>query len=239
MATILVVDDSPLERTLAANILDQAEEFEIAFAEDGEEAFDYVLSNEVDVIVTDLQMPKMDGLELLKCIRNHNPEIPIIVMTSQGSEEAAVKALQNGAAGYVIKRHLGAELLPLVQKTHWIRHKSRKRAQLMDTMTHMNFTLELPNDSTVVGQAMEYMQEAIASVPTWDATEDTRLAIALDEAFKNSMIHGNLEVGSDIRESGDDSYERLTELRRATPKFRDRKLYVDFGVSREAICIVI
>ena len=58
------------------------------------------------LVLTDLIMPEMNGLELVKAIREHHPFVPVILMTSKGNEEIAVQALQGGAASYVPKSQL-------------------------------------------------------------------------------------------------------------------------------------
>ena len=98
MTTVLVVDDSPIERKLAGRLLAEEDNWTIEFAEDGDVALDFVRENEVDLVVSDLQMPNMSGLELLAAIKSEFPSLPVIVMTSQGSEDVAVQALESGAA---------------------------------------------------------------------------------------------------------------------------------------------
>ena len=104
MWSILVVDDSPIERRLVANVLKQNDSLNLVFANDGESALSHILRHDFDLVITDLTMPKVDGLLLLACIRDHSPNIPVIVMTSQGTEDAAMNAFQNGAVGYVPMR---------------------------------------------------------------------------------------------------------------------------------------
>ena len=69
-----------------------------------------------DVIVTDLQMPNRNGLELVAAVRMHHPDVPIILMTGHGSEDLAVEALHRGAANYVPKPQLGERLLESVDE---------------------------------------------------------------------------------------------------------------------------
>ena len=79
------------------------EDFEVEFATDGREALEVVGRIDVDLVVTDLRMPEIDGLELVKRLREEHPLVPVILMTARGSEQIAVKALAAGAASYVPK----------------------------------------------------------------------------------------------------------------------------------------
>ena len=100
MARILVVDDSPLDRTLISGLLSVRSEWKIELANDGIQAVQAIGSFEPDLIVTDLRMPEMDGLQLVKHVREHHPEIPVVLTTSVGSEQIAIEALRAGATSF-------------------------------------------------------------------------------------------------------------------------------------------
>src|SRR5690242_9206547 len=115
-ATILVVDDSATERHLAGNLLQKAHGLSVTFASDGREALLAIARNAPDAVLTDMQMPNMDGLSLVQAVRTQHPAIPVVLMTAHGSEDLAVQALQRGAASYVPKRQLSRELLTTIEK---------------------------------------------------------------------------------------------------------------------------
>src|SRR5579871_5053858 len=97
MKTVLVVDDSPIDRKIASRILENAG-WNVLHADGGREALAQIQEQAPCVVVTDLMMPEMDGVELIKAVRRMAPEVPIIAMTSMGSEETATRALESGAA---------------------------------------------------------------------------------------------------------------------------------------------
>src|SRR5580692_1676822 len=105
MMTVLVVDDSPLDRRLAGALLKRGG-FEVDQAQHGKAALARMEEARPDLVLTDMQMPEMDGLELVEAVRARFPDVPVILMTAHGSEELAVTALQRGAASYVPKRSL-------------------------------------------------------------------------------------------------------------------------------------
>ena len=86
MHTILIVDDSAVERRLAGGLLQASTDYELLYAEDGIEALGLIAESRPSVVVTDLVMPGMDGLELVQAIRNSYPQIPVILMTAFGNE---------------------------------------------------------------------------------------------------------------------------------------------------------
>src|SRR4029077_19708788 len=116
MPSVLVVDDSPLDRHLAVALLKKSPDFTVFEAVDGRDALAKIELHLPDLVVTDMMMPNMNGLELVGEVKEQFPLIPIILMTSQGSEEIAVQALQKGAASYVPKRLLATELLAILDR---------------------------------------------------------------------------------------------------------------------------
>ena len=100
--TILVVDDEESHRMmLGAHLKDEG--FEMVEASDGQEAVDKVSERFFDLVLMDIRMPNMDGMEALKQIRQINPTIPVLIMTAYGSINSAVQALKSGAEDYLTK----------------------------------------------------------------------------------------------------------------------------------------
>src|SRR5262245_39736947 len=115
MTLVLVVDDSPVDRHLAGSLLRESGAFSVEFAEHGAEALARVQQLPPDIVVTDLQMPEVDGLQLIESLKKTHPQIPIVVMTSRGSESHAVKALRSGAASYLPKSRSASALTQTVE----------------------------------------------------------------------------------------------------------------------------
>ena len=113
MATVLVVDDSTVERLRAGALLERRG-IQVVQAANGREALEALTQSPPDLVVTDLQMPEMDGLELVERARTTNPALPVVLMTAHGSEEIAVQALRRGASSYVPKRFLARDLADTV-----------------------------------------------------------------------------------------------------------------------------
>src|SRR4051812_34793189 len=98
MAKVLIVDDSPVDRQLAGRLLEKETDLTPVYATGGKDALAAIDRENPEIVVTDLQMPDMTGLELVMDIQARHPGLPVILMTGQGSEEIAVQALRNGAA---------------------------------------------------------------------------------------------------------------------------------------------
>ncbi|MGD0280488.1 MAG: response regulator, partial [Smithella sp.] len=102
MKKILIVDDE-LNMRLVLSAMLKKEGFEVSSASNGLEALQILKSSKVAVVITDLKMPDIDGMELLTRISKKYPEIPVIMITAHGSITTAVEALKKGALDYITK----------------------------------------------------------------------------------------------------------------------------------------
>ena len=137
MATVLIVDDSPLDRSLASRLLEDVG-WTVFGAEHGEQALEQVAANEPDIVLTDMQMPIMDGLELVKELAATYPAFPVILMTAFGSEEIAVRALQQGAASYVPKDRLVRDLVGTAKSVLAIAQAKREADSMIASMRQVD-----------------------------------------------------------------------------------------------------
>ncbi|MFB6223122.1 MAG: response regulator transcription factor, partial [Haloarcula sp.] len=99
----LVVDDSDFFAEMTAETLTQQHDIQSVAANSASEALDLLDTEGFDCVVSDYEMPEMDGLELLEKIRETNPSIPFILLTGRGDEETASKAIAAGVADYLLK----------------------------------------------------------------------------------------------------------------------------------------
>jgi two-component system NarL family response regulator len=110
-ARVLVVDDHSLLRTGVANIINQESDLEvIAEATNGRDAIDAFLIHHPDVVLMDLRMPEMEGVEAVRRIREIDPHARVVVLTTYDADEDIARALQAGAKAYILK-DIAAEAL--------------------------------------------------------------------------------------------------------------------------------
>jgi CheY-like chemotaxis protein len=112
--SVLVVDDEPDMLVNVARILRRGR-YECVTAGSGEEAIALLQRQRPDLILTDLRMPGMDGLALLRAVRRHFPPTPVVIFTAYASEATAQEALAAGASAFLPKPFTGAQLLETVR----------------------------------------------------------------------------------------------------------------------------
>lgn len=233
MTTVLVVDDSAVDRRLVGGLLGDDAGLKLKYAVHGADALTKIEQDPPDLVVTDLVMPEIDGLTLVATVRSKFRLVPVILMTSRGSEELAVQALEAGAASYVPKQILAQRLLDTVHNVLAASSQQRTHSRLMGAMTKSQCTFVLENDFTLIAPLISRVQQDCNHMDLCDDAENTRVGVALEEALANALYHGNLEVDSELREHDDKTYWALAEERANQPPFCDRRIYVTAELSRD------
>src|SRR5260221_1804743 len=112
---ILVVDDEPnLRRVLSAQL--ERDGYDVHTAEDGEQALTILKEHHIDLVITDLRMPRIDGMELLRRTQKIDAELPVVMITAHGTVDNAVEALKPGAFDYLTKPFDQVEVRTIVAK---------------------------------------------------------------------------------------------------------------------------
>ena len=126
---VLLADDEVALREALGQVLAE-EGLEVTMTGDGAEAFDLLQKRDYDLLISDLRMPGLDGLSLLRKIREHDPNLSVILITAYGSVESAIEAMKLGAADYILKPLLHEDLLLKTRRVLQMRALSRENRRL-------------------------------------------------------------------------------------------------------------
>ncbi len=244
MAKILVVDDSAVDRRFVGGLLKRQAEYSVEFAEDGSDALTKIRQQVPDVIVTDLQMPNRNGLELVSAVRMHHPGVPVILMTGHGSEGLAVEALHRGAASYVPKPQLAERLVEAVAEALNLSQADHTYERLISCLKRCEFEFELASDAALIDPLVDLVSQMVAGMRLTDATGRFRVGAAVKEALLNAIYRGNLELGTaelpDVRDGGPTGASaRLVDQRRAKAPYHERRVHVLVNINPEEARLVI
>src|SRR6202022_5135513 len=167
MPVILIVEDeAKMRRLLELNLGEEG--FTTFSAGDAESGLKLLRENSIDLVVTDLKLPGMNGLEFLQALKHQNAALPVVVMTAFGTVETAVEAMKAGASDYVLKPFSLAEMRMVIHKeldVHNLREENRSlREALGKRYAHPNIVAQSPK-----------MQEVLATVERVAPTNSTVL----------------------------------------------------------------
>jgi DNA-binding response OmpR family regulator len=112
MRTVLITDDSKTTQMLVQTTLQRLRDIQFRTAENGRQALVVLAREPIDLLVTDINMPEMDGIELVREVRKQTPSdrLPILIITAKGEEEARGEGMKLGANAYILKPISGREL---------------------------------------------------------------------------------------------------------------------------------
>src|SRR5215469_7190674 len=165
-AILIVEDESKMRRLLELNLGDDG--FTTLSAGDAETGLKLLRENSVDLVVTDLKLPGMDGLEFLQTLKRQSTSLPVIVMTAFGSVETAVEAMKAGASDYVLKPFSLTEMRMVIHKELDVRKLREENRSLREALgkrySHPNIVARSPK-----------MQDVLATVERVAPTNSTVL----------------------------------------------------------------
>ncbi|HIJ73487.1 MAG TPA: sigma-54-dependent Fis family transcriptional regulator [Candidatus Hydrogenedentes bacterium] len=158
---VLVAEDDQVQRDVIADILERAE-YDATRVSCAEEALSVLRAEDVDLLVTDMRMPGMDGLELLREAKRLRPGVEVVVMTAHASIETAVAAMKEGAADYLTKPFDKEELLVVVAKATERARLLRENRELRELVTHGASLGNIVGQSPAMQRVFELTQKAVS-----------------------------------------------------------------------------
>jgi CheY-like chemotaxis protein/anti-sigma regulatory factor (Ser/Thr protein kinase) len=228
-----------MERHLAGAIVQKIEGWQSLFASDGKEALEILQRHAPDVVLTDMLMPEMDGLELVRTIRVKHPLVPVILMTAHGSEDLAIQALRSGAASYVPKKSLSRDLADTLDGVLAASQSNRREQLILDCLVHYEQHYRLENKLALVAPLVGHLEHQLERMRLCEPSGLVLVGVALHEALTNAILHGNLGIGSELRETNEKEYYRQIAERRTQQPWCDRRVFVSAVLNEhEAVFIV-
>jgi nitrogen regulation protein NR(I) len=190
---ILVVDDEAnLRRVLSAQL--GRDGYEVHTAEDGEKALAFLKEHHIDCVITDLRMPNMGGMDLLRSALREDPSLPVVILTAHGTVDTAVEALKTGAFDYISKPFDQDEVRMIVRKA------LRTRALASQDATHADYAGRPSSPSTsrfgIIGSG-EAIQELYAMIDRVADTPTTVLITGESGTGKELVARALHEGGGD------------------------------------------
>jgi two-component system NtrC family response regulator len=164
---LLVEDDEAFARRFAQNL--RTAGYDVDTAPGGAEALSHLAAHHVDLVITDIRMPRMDGLELIRVLKGEearDPDLPVLVLTSLDSVQTAVEAMRLGAADYITKESERAEILVRIEKVLGQSRLANENRLLRRQLDRASEFGDIVGDSAAMGRIKTEIQEVAPSEAT-------------------------------------------------------------------------
>lgn len=211
---ILIVDDEDINRLLLADMLD-CDGWVVDQAANGQAAWELVQERPYHLVITDIKMPLMDGIELLRKIKSEHPSLPVVVVTAFASVDTAIEALRLGAFNFLRKPFSLEEIQSIARKglALWDVQEERSRI-LAHVKKHVE--IRIPSDPSLINSVFHHVQDDALHLGFPHRVVQMNLYLALSEALANAIDHGNgRRAGSwvdvDVKLDPDEIRIRITD----------------------------
>jgi len=244
MPIILLVDDSEVDRRLMSGLLSVDFDWLVSHANNGVEALEMMSDASPDVVVTDMLMPEMDGMELVSQLGIAYPNVPVVLVTGQEDASLAFRALKQGAASYVPKSKLAEKLLETVEQVLALRDADHFDERIVQATTNTRYRFVLDNDPAMIAPLVDRVQQGMIGMQLCSPAQRMHIGVALEEALINAMYHGNLELPphrlAEVRQLLHEGKQSdLVEQRRQQSPYRERRIQVAADFNRQRAQIVV
>jgi CheY-like chemotaxis protein len=227
---ILIVEDDTSSRIYLENLL-EVNDYECQSAANGIEGLNLFEEYRPDIVITDIQMPLMDGLELLEALNEMSPETIVIITTAYGTENYAIQALHLGANNYLKKPVTAYDLLPLLKKYEAIFDSKTQPTGLPGKIAERSIKLYFDTNLYTLENVPKVVDRVLIESDCKQLESDkVNIELGLAELITNALEHGNLNISYDEKKDALDnnSIEELYKERLDKNTNTNKQITVEF-----------
>jgi CheY-like chemotaxis protein len=213
--------------------------WEVVFAGAAADAQAIPAVRPVDVVLVDLGNPHLDGVDVVSTLHSRHPHIPIVLMSAPYAVSVALEAVRKGAVNHFPRDLLDTEPAAVLETLRAAADGHQRKTRAAALLVHQSFEFTLDNDRTQVPAVVGRLADAAIEVGLCDRPTATRVGVALEECLLNAIIHGNLEMSSDLRQTDEAHYDRQIEERRRRSPYAERRVTVTARLSRTEGAFVV
>jgi len=197
---ILVVDDEDIIREVIASKISKSLGYDVVQACDGVQALHAIEESVPDLIITDIKMPEMSGIELLGEIRKRHLSVPVIILTGYGTLEDAMSAIRLGAKSFIKKPFDINHVISMIENIFAVHQEIADAQEIVPFIRSQSFTVRIPNNYIYLSKVINYVYATVRDCWEMEGGQLNDVKVALYEALLNSFEHGNLQVNKGDKE---------------------------------------
>lgn len=224
---VLIVDDDEITLDLISSLVTGAG-YETVQANNGRLGLEQYGQCQPDIVLTDIQMPEMSGLDLLREIRDERADTIVIIMTAHGNEQYALEALRSKANDYLKKPINAKELLLTLEKYAEALKHTWQVSEVPKFITRSEMTMTIDNRLDMVQEVADYLVAQAGGVLAGQEAFGVRFGLV--ELITNAIEHGNLEISYDEKTKalGESfkAFKSLLTQRLSDPRFQGRRVTI-------------
>lgn len=239
--TILVVDDEEVIRVTLQKKLSRSGYNVLSF-EKAEDVIFYLKNNDTkpDLIIADIRLRKMDGIELLRRINSSEDPVPVLIISGHGNVEDAIKALRYGASDYIRKPFDINSLTSSVRSILKMQQEKNISENIGKFKNYEKAVFVIPNDKNLINTISFNLTKDLVSAGLFNSTTAENIALSLKEAITNAMFHGNLGIDSSLRnEGGMKKFSEEIEKRINLEIYKDRTVKITYELTPDFVAYKI
>lgn len=187
--------------------------WEVVFAGSAFDTLDIPTVRTVDIVLLDMGLPHLDAAEVVAELHQRFPRLPIVLMSAPYAVNLALEAMRQGACNHFPRDLLESEPTAILDLLRDVVRQHQQQRHTLQRLEQMRYEFTLSNDRSQVLGVVQRLKQAALEVGVCDHPEAVRLGVALEEAILNAMIHGNLEISSELRQENDSLFDAMIRER--------------------------
>lgn len=238
--SILVVDDDEDAR-FYLKILLENKGHEVLEAQNGNEAIHIFETQPTELVISDVRMPDLNGLELLERLKEMKPSLPVIMISAYKETEQVVTALREGACDFLNKPYDERDILSSLNRVNRLIQRPSFDHPCISYLKKEEQHFVFENDPDRIELMAHFLSRNVAAFG--GPARAQSMMIALLEALSNAVYHGNLEIPSDLKHDEDGTgFQIFTEealKRKDLEPYSERVVHINYQLTRERIAYII
>ncbi|MCB1188303.1 response regulator [bacterium] len=233
--TILIVDDEEIIRNVLKRKLEQSTDYKVHTAGDGVPALELFKEQNIDLVISDLMMSEMNGIELLRNLKQIKPGIPVIIITGYGTLDDAIEAIHLGAEDFIKKPFDINDVIETIEKTFRKMAEEADQREIIKYIEDENIRLAIPSDFEFLNTVINYVFSHLRA--RWLVNDENLhdVKVCMYEALTNAFEHGNLGIPGDeksrLLETSQQAWRDFLMERMQDPVNREKQIEVNLQIS--------
>lgn len=187
MIRALIADDHPIMREGLKLFLMCSMDIEVEEAESGQQAIDYIRTHDdLDILILDISMPGMDGLETLRIVKEIRPELPVLILSAYSEDQYALRVLRAGANGYLMKTSATEELVEAIQRV--VEGGTYLSPSIAEKVTAQLRGEEIPPHHLLSEREFEVMKKIALGKTLTQISQELNLSIKTVSTYRSRIL---------------------------------------------------